>query len=342
LVIKASTGKAVDALIADLASDRAVKRETATARLTVIGARAVDRLVTLAASRSAPSAARVAAFRSLEGIADPRALAPALVAFADNDTAIVLAALGVARAFLRSPRGMKALDHVTAVALDRNRPVPVRLAALRALSDLEPATVQPIVAALKTDPHPELAAVFDPPPRKGVKDAGQQLADAAAGRLPLDAAVLRRAIARASTDAPISVLHQVVEQVRVREGSEPPARRADWMAVRAAAHAALAGRGSRLALYDLRETIESARGPLAVEFLAAVTAIGDATCLEPLAGAYARAATGGTAPGDWWGRHLAEAFRAIIRREKITRRHAVARKIEKRWPGAFESLVVSR
>jgi len=105
------------------------------------------------------------------------------------------------------------------------------------------------------------------------------------------------------------------------------------MGARAAAHVALADRGSRVALYDLRETIESAREPIPVEFFAAVTAIGDATCLEPMAVAYRRA------KDDWSRRHLADAFRAIVSREKMTRRHATAKKIEKRFPGMWEQLL---
>src|SRR5205823_3704029 len=60
VVIKASSGKAIDALVADLASDAAVKRDAAVARLTVIGARAVERLIALATNVSATSSARVA------------------------------------------------------------------------------------------------------------------------------------------------------------------------------------------------------------------------------------------------------------------------------------------
>ena len=42
MVIKASTGRQVDALIADLASPSAITRDGAVARLTVIGERAVQ------------------------------------------------------------------------------------------------------------------------------------------------------------------------------------------------------------------------------------------------------------------------------------------------------------
>jgi HEAT repeat protein len=108
------------------------------------------------------------------------------------------------------------------------------------------------------------------------------------------------------------------------------------MGARAAAHVALATRGSRLAVYDLREALEAAREPLPVEFLAALTLAGDASCLEPIAAAYARAA--GDHADAWWPRHLADAFQSIVSREGLTRRHAVVKKIEKRWPDALRAL----
>jgi len=342
VVIKASSGKEIDALVADLTSGRAVKREAAVARLTVIGARAVERLIALAANSAAAASARASAFRSLEGIADDRGLEPALAAFRDPDDNVAIAALNVGRRFLRTPRGVKALDHVTSIALDRQRPVLVRLAAIHALSDLPAATVKPVAVALKTDPDPEIAHALEPEVRGGTVGAAERLQAAADGKLPGDAQGLRRAIARSSADVSPSSLRQLIDRIRVHEGSEPMARRSDWMAVRAAAHVALAERGSRLALYDLKETLESAAQPVSGEFLAALGAIGDASCLEPIAAAYARAARTGQPPDDWWQRHLADVFRGIVKREKITRRHAAIKRIEKRWPGAYESIVDSR
>lgn len=339
MVIKASSAKEIDALVADLASDAVVKREAAVARLTVIGARAVERLIALATNSGAPLAARLGAFRSLEGIEDDRALDFALAAFKDPDSTVAIAALNVARPFLRTPRGVKALDHVTAVALDRQHPARVRLAAIQALCDLPPATVEPVITALKADSDPEIAHAFDP--GSGLVDAVQRLQAAADGKLPAESAALRRAIARSSADVPASALQQVIDRVRVQEGSEPEPSRTGWMAARAAAHLALAQRGSRLALYDLRETVESAVGPVPGEFLAALTAIGDASCLEPIAAAHARAATG-RPPNDWWQRHLTDAFRGIVNREQITRRHAVIKRIEKRWKATFDALWVGK
>ena len=107
------------------------------------------------------------------------------------------------------------------------------------------------------------------------------------------------------------------------------------MRARAAAHVALANRGSRLAVYDLRESLESADAPLPVEFLAALSSVGDRSCLEPIAAAYTRARDG----QEWWRAHLADSFRAIVARERITRRNAVIKKIEKRWKETAEELL---
>ena len=134
MVIRASSGKEVVALVGDLSSPSAVARDGAVARLTVIGARAVQRLLDVARTATASPVARAAAFRALEAIAEPRALATALAATSDPDPAVASAALGVARVFLKDSPGVSILDHVTAIALDRQRNRDVRLAAIRALS----------------------------------------------------------------------------------------------------------------------------------------------------------------------------------------------------------------
>jgi HEAT repeat protein len=336
VVIKASSSKQIDALVGDLSSASVVRRDAAIARLTVIGSRAVDRLVAVASNASSPIAARLAAFRALEAIAEPRALPSALAALTDPESSIVVAALNTARVFLPTSRGVDALDRVIEIALDRRRQVAVRIAAIQALAALPNDTVAPILAALKKDPDPEIANALQPPARRSSLNTVQRLEAAAAGTLPAEADALKSAIARSADAVPLTALQQIVERIRVQEGAESGDRRIGWMAARAAAHLALAQRDSRLALYDLRETIESLRERIAVEFFAAVTAIGDVTCLEPIAAAYARVTD------DWSRRHLADAFRAIVGREKITRRHAAAKKIDKRWPGVWESLVASR
>jgi hypothetical protein len=86
-----------------------------------------------------------------------------------------------------------------------------------------------------------------------------------------------------------------------------------------------------VALYDLRETLAEAEEPLPVGFVAAVEAIGDQSCLEAVARAWSKARPHADA---WWRRHLAEAFRAIVKRERLTRRSATLRRTLARWPQA--------
>lgn len=341
MVIKASAGKRIDALIADLSSEQATIRDGAVARLRVLGARAARKVLAAAIDPSNAPASRAGAFRVLEAIADPRALEPALASADDPDLAVATAAIDAARVFLGGSKGVAALDRLTAVALDRTRPSEVRLAAVRALSDLDPATIAPVLSALRKDPEASVAAAASPRPNVS-QSSLQHLTEAANGRLPDRPEMLRRALVRSSRDVPVTTLHRIVEHVKLREGSDTPSRRMEWMAARATAHVALAQQGSRLALYDLRETFEFAKEPVAVEFVAAMRTIGDSSCLESIAAAYAQADLRASGREDWWRRSLAEAFRAIVRRELITGRHAVAKRIEKRWPGLFRSLIESR
>jgi hypothetical protein len=69
VAIKASSSKQIDALIADLGADNAVTRETAVARLTLLGARAVERLIA-AAGAGAHADSQAGAWRALEAIGD--------------------------------------------------------------------------------------------------------------------------------------------------------------------------------------------------------------------------------------------------------------------------------
>ena len=107
-------------------------------------------------------------------------------------------------------------------------------------------------------------------------------------------------------------------------------RRADWRALRGSVHQVLALRGSRVALYDLRETLQSTAAELPPSFLAAVQLVGDASSLEAIAEAYDRSSP----ENARWRAQLASAFRAVAVRERITRRHALMKRILARWPDA--------
>jgi HEAT repeat protein len=339
LAIRASSSRQIAALVADLSAADDTTREAAAARLTVMGARAVEPLLTLAMSAAADTT-RAIALRTLEGTADPRALTAALQLLEREGEApaVAAAAARVARVFVRGANGALAVDKLTAAALDPRRPSVVRVAALSALGALDPATLSPLLASLASDPDMRVRAEASSA-SEGRRPAGRPIDLAALsgdGELPSDPDALRRAFAHAKADLPLPALLRVLERVREREASEPAARRQGWTAARAAAHLALANRGSRLAVYDLRESLEAARAPLPVEMLAALSIIGDASCVEAIAGAHARA------KDAWWRDHLADAFRTIVAREKLTRRHAAVKKAEKKYAKSVDALWPAR
>lgn len=333
LVIRASSGKQVDALLAELSSPLALTRDGAVARLTIIGERAVTRLLAVIATPDAGTEARVAAFHALEGIADLRAFEPALATLDDPDVRVGVAAVGVLQMFLPSARGVEAVDRLTAISLDRTRPRVLRLASIRALRDLGPATIAPLLAALGSDPDQAIAMAAGLGP-DAAADPVFLLKEAAEGTLPDSPGALRLALSEVAGTVPLPVLQQLIERVRFREGAETGPARSEWTALRGAAHVALANRGSRTALYDLKETLESAREALPVDFLGAAAAVGDASCLEPLAAAYQRARDGGHKLDDWWCQKLTEVFRTIAAREQVTRRTAIGKRVSSRWKDA--------
>ena len=167
---------------------------------------------------------------------------------------------------LRGPRGAAAVDRLATVLLDRTRHETPRLAALRALRELDPATIAPMLASLADDPNATIrteAGLEWPGTQRGADDPAALVAQRGETGLPDDPAVLRHALNLSGASVPLPVLLKVVERVREREGSEPAAVRDQWRLTRAAAHVALANRGSRLALYDLRESLETAKGAAA-------------------------------------------------------------------------------
>ena len=276
--IKASSARQIETLIADLGSDRAATREAAVARLTLVGARAVDRLLLLVDS-GASCEARAAALRALEAIADPRALDRVLDALDAADATVACAAAAAARAFLRGPRGTTAVDRLTTAVLDTARDDDVRIAALRALDDLERSTLAPLLEALQQDPSHAVKAATK---RTAIVDPVEVVRRAADRGLPHDPGELAEALTHAGGSVRVAAASQVIERVREREASEPAVARAEWLRVRGRAHMALAARGSRIALYDLREALDAARptttsitGPLPVEFLAALSKAGE-------------------------------------------------------------------
>jgi hypothetical protein len=311
----------IRALIKSLGSDAAVDRDIAVARLAVVGARAVDRLV--AAFPNAGREVRVGILRALEGIADPRALHVARSGLNEGGD-LAVAAAGALRALLDSAderAAAAALDALVGAALDPTRDRRLRFAAYEALRDMPAAVLGPVTAAIR-----ELPGELPSDPLQGEIDAVWR--DAIDGRLPESPLILREAIGERAETAPLGTLQRMIEACRARQDeSALEADRAGWLAVRGALHQALALRGSRVALYDLRETLEGAKGPLPSTFATAVHAIGDESCLEGIAAAWSAAGENAA-----WRQQLQAAFEAIVKREKVTKRSPVMKRVASRWP----------
>ncbi|HET7694663.1 MAG TPA: hypothetical protein VFK57_03075 [Vicinamibacterales bacterium] len=331
--IRPSANAEIRQLISALGGEDEVGREAAVARLAVIGERAVEHL--LQEFPGATGRTRAGMLRAFEAAGDPRALAPARAALEDNSAAIQIAAISAIRAFLGAEQpdaARDALDAIVAVALDRRRAAIVRIAAYEALRDLPGDVRSPVRDLLATDPDADVSAHVAGTP--GRDDATWR--DAVAGRLPASPGALKAALAAVRSTAKLTDLQRLVDHLRAHEQREADrVRREEWRAVRGAVHQALASRNSRLALYDLRDSLLGA-DRLPVTFLAALEEIGDASCLEPLAAAYDASSR---SSDTWWREHVAAAFRAIMQREGLTRRHAAVKRTMSRWPDAAADLL---
>jgi HEAT repeat protein len=346
MVIRRSSAREVSALLQDLESGTGGARDAAVARLSVIGTRAVEGLLALLTS-STVTEVRAGTLAALEAIGDPRAADAALDCLEGDDGDVRAAAAAVLRRLLESPRGASVLDRLAAIAVDTTRPDGARLAALESLRHVPGPALDLISARLRDDPSLAVRATVARGGGPAVRPPLEALEQAAAGQLPEHPDPLRQWLAAAGADAPLPTLHSIVQRVRDREReSKDPVRRAEWMTARAVAHQVLAARGSTVALYDLRETIESGE-QAPVEMLAAIAAIGDRTCLEPIAAVYARLiapaerrpARQAAANADWWRQHLAVAFREIVAREKLNERSALTKRLRTRWPQVADALL---
>jgi hypothetical protein len=292
----------IDRLIADLESSDSIHRDAAVARLRILGRRALPRLIDLISAHQS-SGVRAIALDALEGLDDVRVIDVAFHALRDGSVEVVIAALGVLRGWVAEETGTRLLDAITTIAVDRSRDARVRVAALAALSELPEHLVRPIRDQA-------------PPP----ESAGPSLDD------PVQ---VREWIQAYGADASLSTLHELITRTREREHAESSSRlRSEWLQARGRAHQALAKRDSLVALYDLRETFEAATGALPQSFLSTAAAIGDASCLEPLARAWAAAGKDLD-----WNHQLSTTAATIMRREKLTGRSAAVKKLRANFPG---------
>lgn len=302
MVIRSSSAREVQQLVAELRQDDAVRREAAIARLRVLGTRAVAKVAALV-RHDAHTATRVAALRVLEGIDDPQVVDVGLVALDDGERDVRIGAIGLLRPWVTREAGTRVMDALVAIALDRAQDGGVRLAALDSLSDLPRDIVQPIIE--QTSVESRGPDNFDEP------------------------AIVQEWLST-HRDATLSQLHDVIVRIREIEAKEPGAtRRRLWATARGAVHAVLAQRDSRIALYDLRETFDAADGPLPADFVTAATTIGDAACVEPLARAWSAASTSEVI----WRKRLSDAAAALVKRHRLTGRGAIVKRVRTKWPG---------
>ena len=223
---------------------------------------------------------------------------------------------------------------MSALALDRERDEVARLQAADLLERALPAVVAPLRKQLARDTSAAIRQWAAAGAARAVPAADPRAAleDVAAGAA-FDPVLLKALVPDGAAEMPLPTLHRVIEQVRLREARLPSeADRLEWMRVRGAVHFALAIRGSRVAAYDLRETIAGATPALPVDFIAAAGLVGEASCLDAIAGALATPPSAIDGRDQRWRDDLIRAGRAIVKREHLTKRHAAIRRIAKTWP----------
>jgi hypothetical protein len=296
--IKPPAPSEIRTLIESLGAADEVKREGAIGRLAVIGARAADRLTAVFDAPDTNRATKVGILRVFEAFGDARAIPLARRALQDGGD-VAIAAAGALRPLLSSPGAdvsAESLDTLMIILLDDRLDRRVRAAAFEVLQDV-----------------PELrdrlgTVLAEPPDARAVEAVWQ---DAIDGRLPDTAGPLREAVQLRAVSAPLGVLQKLVDALRAKESGAPAT---EWRGVRGALHQALALRGSRIAVYDLRETVEAASAALPSSFLTALHLVGDQSCLAPIAAAHKRSSD------QRWSHQLEAAFKAIVKREKLARK----------------------
>jgi len=330
MAIKRSASADIARLIDELVSGDAHRRDLASARLAVIGSRATTSLLALATDTARDVVVRTTALETLQAIGDSRAAALAHTLAVDpGDDGLAVAAIDLLGQIAKGndTRATRAFDRLASIVVTSSAPTTRRLASLTALEGQPEKLLKPLYEALAKDPASKVVA------RVTRRQAGavESLETLVAQGLPGDPDIAGAVVRDDGEKAALTTLKKAVEAIRVRErAAASPDERARWAVVRGAVHQLLAARNSRLALYDLRETLEQVKGPLPVGFLSAAAVIGDTSCLLAIADAWVHT----TADDRWWREHLADAFRSIVTREGLTRRHAVLTKILAKWPGA--------
>jgi len=354
-IVPSRSGR-IQGLLGRLASGGPAERDSAVAGLTLLGARVIEPLRALLPT--ANGAARLAALEVLERIEDHGALAPLLDLVRDEEEPVAqraMEALGgrpdpraakvlagvlagpapasrrrsaaLALVRLQAAGLVEALDALAARLLDEREETGLRLAILEALRaqepPLAPATLRPLLKRLAASADPQLAARARPTTDAAVPL--ERLVDELVAPARSDEAVARTSAALAGRGAPaIPALRQALERLGPprRGGEDAPSLRG-----RAAIHEALAALDSRVALYDLRETIATRPRAVMPALLRAAGRVGDGSLVPVLARAVAEEAA--------WLDECAEALAAIVAREKLRKTSAACRSVRPDHRRAF-------
>ncbi|MGE3841803.1 MAG: hypothetical protein AB7I50_09465 [Vicinamibacterales bacterium] len=287
MVIKRSASGQVGKLLEHLLGEDVSASETAAARLVILGPRALPHLEGLL-GRELGERPLMRVLDVLERMSAPRAAALAAPLLSDAREAIACAAAGVVRKGLASNEpavAAAALQALLATASAASERPAVARVALAALSDLPAPILEPLRQATPAF-HTETATATS-----GDEDESQRLLrqwiESASASEPVE--LIRLALEACSRSAPLSLLHAVVERARKLERGQPPVEADAWRNLRGLAHQALGARGSRVALYDLRETMGAQPNHLTIGMLGALSALADRSDLDGVAAAWATA-----------------------------------------------------
>jgi hypothetical protein len=343
-------------LLGRLASGGPAERDSAVAGLTLLGTRVIEPLRARLATASAD--ARLAAVEVFDRIEHPAALAPLLELARDDDEPVALRAMealgsrpdgrtvealaGVlacpgpasrrraaasALAHLQAGGLVEALDPLAARLLDEREEAGLRAAILDDLRaqqpPLSPATLRPLLKRLDASADWKLAA---------------RARSTATPPVPLDRLVdelvspgrSSEALARTTAALTLRGAPAIPALLQALERLGPPGRGgedASPLRARAAIHEALAALDSRVALYDLRETLATGPGTVMPALLRAAARVGDGS-LVPL---IARAVAEKTASLD----ACADALASIVAREKLRKTSAACRSVRPEDRAAF-------
>lgn len=361
-----SAGKRIQELLFRLESTVAAERESAVARLTLLGPRTIPHLQDFLGKARATG--RLAALEVLEGLGEVRALASVLPLTKDANEDVARRAIEVAARFpepataaalgevlssgspSRRPGAVRSLGHLQRLGLveavepllglllDEGEDDSLRLQALDSLSSLDLRALLPALQTLARDRSP--AVVRGARDLMSRRSGAQRTEPAPEDGIPtLLARLARPRISSAEVSTIVDAL------VKRRSPALLPllGRRLDALSAEAAAlgaeatarskariHLALGALGSRIALHDLREMLKARPLHAAPDLLAAAHLVGDASLVPALA---ALAADEPRLLGP-----AATAFQAIARRLKLRRTSRTVKALGPQHKAALELL----